>query len=100
MWEEAKARFPAGMVVSGTVLSHHPFGIFVDLDDPVATGLVQIPEFKDQERMTAEEYPPIGSRITAVVLGHTEESRSQVWLCMRPSVLLAASASKITGLPQ
>ena len=85
MWEEAKARFPVGTKVSGVVTQHRPFGIFVDLGDPVALGLVQITEFLDSGRMTSEQYPPVGTTIEAVVLGHTEEERKQVWLCMKPS---------------
>ena len=87
MWEAAKQRFPAGRVVRGTVTAHHPFGIFVDLGDPVATGLVQITEFLDSGRMTPEQYPAIGETVTAMFLGHTDEGRKQVWLCMRPSIL-------------
>jgi ribosomal protein S1 len=89
MWEEAKHRFPVGARVHGVVIEHHPFGIFVDLGDPVALGLVQITEFRDEERMMPEQYPPIGASIEAVVLGHTDERRMQVWLGMRPSQLNA-----------
>lgn len=91
MWEAAKQRFPAGHVVHGTVISHHPFGIFVDLNDQVATGLVQITEFLDGGRMTSGQYPAVGESVTAVVLGHTDEGRKQVWLCRKPSVLLTHS---------
>ena len=87
MWESAKQRFPVGLVVEGTVSAHHPFGIFVDLGDPVATGLVQITDFVDSGAMTLDRYPAIGSSVKAVVLGHTEEVRKQVWLGMRPSQL-------------
>jgi hypothetical protein len=41
--------------------------------------------FLDAGRMSAEQYPPLGATITAVVIGHTEERRKQVWLSMRPS---------------
>lgn len=87
MWDEAKKRFPVGARVHGIVVHHAPFGIFVDLADPVAMGLVQITEFSDEGRMTIEQYPPIGAPIEAVVIGHTDDNRKQVWLCMRPSVL-------------
>jgi ribosomal protein S1 len=90
MWEAAKKRFPAGRVVHGTVSAHCPFGIFVDLGDPIATGLVQITEFLDSGRMTPDQYPAVGETVAAVVLGHTDEGRKQVWLCMRPSVLQGA----------
>ncbi|HEY8505759.1 MAG TPA: S1 RNA-binding domain-containing protein [Gemmataceae bacterium] len=87
MWETAKLRFPAGRVVRGTVVAHHPYGISVDLGDPVAAGLVPITEFLDGGRMTPERYPAIGATVTAVVLGHTGEGRKQIRLCMRPSVI-------------
>jgi ribosomal protein S1 len=87
MWDEAKQRFPAGSRVRGTVTAHRPFGVFVDLGDPEALGLVQITEFLDEGRMTPEEYPPLGASIEAVVLGHTDGRRKQVWLGVRPSQL-------------
>lgn len=87
MWEAVQRRFPVGSVVRGTVTAHHPFGVFVDLGDPVALGLVQVTEFLDGGRMTPEQYPAVGEAVTAVVLGHTDERRKQVWLCVRPRVL-------------
>jgi ribosomal protein S1 len=87
MWDDAKKRFPVGAQVHGVVTQHHPFGILVDLGDPVAKGLVQITEFLDEGCMTPEGYPPVGTSIEAVVLGHTDSHRMQIWLCMRPSVL-------------
>lgn len=87
MWEAAKLRFPVSRIVNGAVTSHFPFGIFVDLGDSEAIGLIQITEFLENERMTPERYPAIGAKVTAVVLGHTDEGRKQVWLSLRPSVL-------------
>jgi ribosomal protein S1 len=87
MWEEVKKRFPIGARTRGVVVQHCPFGIFVDLGDPDVKGLVQITDFLDEGRMTSEQYPPIGAVIDAVVLGHTDERRKQVWLGMRPSQL-------------
>jgi hypothetical protein len=45
-WAVAKARFTSGVVATGVVLSHHPFGFCVDLGGPV-TGLVEIPRVKE-----------------------------------------------------
>ena len=84
-WEEALQRFPIGCRVNGFVTAHRPFGIFVDLGDPVALGLVQITDFLDEGRMTPEQYPPIGATIRAVVLGHTDDRRKQIWLSLKPS---------------
>src|SRR5262245_4892694 len=86
-WEEVKRRFPVGRRVHGVVTAHHPFGIFVDLRDPVALGLVQVTDFLDKGRMTADQYPRIGASIEAVVLGHTDAHREQIWLGLKPSQL-------------
>ena len=86
-WEQAKQRFPVGRLVQGRVTAHQPFGIFVDLGDPVAVGLVPITDFLDVGRMTPEQYQAVGSEVTAVVLGHTDAGRKQVGLSLRPSVL-------------
>jgi hypothetical protein len=39
------------------VTRHCPFGVFVDLGDPDATGLIQIVDFLDEGRMTPDQYP-------------------------------------------
>lgn len=91
MWEETKLRFPIGRLVRGVVTAHHPFGIFVDLGDPIATGLVQITDFVDSGRMTPEQYPRLGESIEGVVLGHTDERRKQIWLGVKPSQLRPTS---------
>jgi ribosomal protein S1 len=88
MWEESKRRFPVGRRVRGVVTEHCPFGVFVDLGDPVARGLVQITDFLDEGRMTADLYLPVGSAIEAVVIGHTDDRRKQVWLSVQPSRLV------------
>lgn len=87
MWDEAKKRFPVGVCVNGIVTQHCPFGVFVDLGDPVATGLIQIVDFRDGGRMTPDQYPPVGTAIEAIVLGHTDDRRKQVWLTIKPSRL-------------
>ena len=87
MWDESKKRFPVGGRVRGTVTEHQPFGIFVDIDDPNVTGLVQITDFLDEGTMTPERYPAIGTSIDAIVLGHKERPSNQIWLGVKPSQL-------------
>jgi ribosomal protein S1 len=87
-WETAKSHFTSGIVATGVVLSHHPFGFFVDLGDPV-TGLVEIPRVKEPGQPAGpEDYPPVGQEITAVVLCTVDQQR-QVHLSIRPSDLAA-----------
>jgi ribosomal protein S1 len=83
-WATAKSRFTSGVVVTGVVLSHHPFGFFVDLGYPVI-GLVEIPRVKEPwQPVDPQDYPPVGQKITAVVLTAVDLQR-QVHLSIRPS---------------
>lgn len=87
-WAAAKSRLTSGAVVRGVVLSHHPFGFFVDLGEAV-TGLVEIPCVKDPgQPVDPRDYPPVGQQVTAVVLGAVDLQR-QIHLSIRPSDLAA-----------
>jgi ribosomal protein S1 len=60
----AKARFTSGTFAAGMVLSHHPFGFFVDLGSAV-TGLVEIHRVKEPwQPVDPRDYPPAGQEIT------------------------------------
>lgn len=85
-----RERFPEGAIVRGVVKHHAPFGIFLDLADPDTDGLVRIPDFKDEGRMTPEEYPPLGSEVEAYVYGVQEVGYPQVILSLRPSLVRGA----------
>jgi ribosomal protein S1 len=88
-WAAAKSRFTSGVVVTGTVLSHHPFGFFVDLGEPII-GLVEIPRVKEAwQPVDPRDYPPVGQEVTAVVLSAVDLQR-QVHLSVRPSDLAAS----------
>lgn len=89
-WNQVKSKYPLGELIHGKVEYHSPFGIFVNLDDEMVRGLVQITDFVDTGEMTPEMYPDIGSPIGAVVIGYTEDDRNQVWLSVKPSVLQKA----------
>jgi ribosomal protein S1 len=85
-WEAAKRAFPPGARVTGTVQAQVPFGVFVNIPDSPFQGLIMLVHFKDGERMTKDELPPVGSRVSAVVLGH-KEFEHQIVLSVRPSDL-------------
>jgi len=85
-WETLKHSLKAGSRVGGIVTRHAPFGIFVEIKGVPFAGLIQITDFKDGGRMSAEEYPPVGAMIEGVVLGF-KESGQQIWLGMKPSQL-------------
>lgn len=89
-WHQIKSKYRFGELIHGSVEHHAPFGIFVDIGDDAVRGVVQITDFVDSGDMTPEMYPDIGSPIGAVVVGYTEDDRSQVWLSVKPSVLQKA----------
>jgi ribosomal protein S1 len=74
-------------VVEGTVISHHQFGFFIDLGESI-TGLIEIPMVLDdaQQPVSPDDYPPVATRVRAVVLDATEHNR-QIRLSMRQSDL-------------
>lgn len=54
-------------VVSGSVYSHQPYGIFLQLDD-TNYGLLKIPYFPEGSEYKENEWPPIGSQMKCIIL--------------------------------
>jgi ribosomal protein S1 len=86
-WENLKSTLPIGTRLSVTVEQHCPFGVFVTISGVRFRGLIEIISFKDDGKMTPNEYPPIGSIIDVVVLGFSNPER-QVHLGAKPSQLV------------
>lgn len=82
-WHELKKALPVGAIVMGSVSRHEAFGVFVDIGYGY-DGLIQITDFKDEGRMSADEFPEIGSVIRAKVLGFKDHGH-QIWLGVKPS---------------
>ncbi|MEM7761491.1 MAG: S1 RNA-binding domain-containing protein [Cyanobacteria bacterium P01_A01_bin.40] len=82
-WEKAKCRIKIGSRIKGIVKSHKPFGIFVNIGDPIAVGLVQIADISNKTKIISNLYPPIDTEIEAEVIAFTDERRKQVWLTMK-----------------
>jgi ribosomal protein S1 len=85
-WDKIKDYLKIGTKLRGVVTKHFPFGIFVALPGIAFTGLVQIPDFKDEGDMTPSDYPALGSLVDVFVLGFKETGK-QIWLGMKPSQL-------------
>lgn len=89
-WNKIKDTYQIGFLVEGKVTHHFPFGIFVDIGSKSVIGLIQITDFTDEGIFSPKDYPIIGSYISAVVLAYTDgkhDSRNQIWLSMKPSIL-------------
>ena len=77
-WEALKEKLSKGTRLAVTVERHCPFGIFVSIPGESFQGLVQITDFKDEGRMTPQEYPAVGSIIDCVVLGFERCERASM----------------------
>ncbi len=88
-WDETKRELRAGSLVSCTVTRHAPFGVFAKIPGLPFDGLIQIIDFKDEGKMTADEFPAIGNTLSAVDLGFKEDAH-QIWLGVKPSQINSA----------
>jgi len=62
---------PEGTRITGEVICHHAFGMGVRLDGPVQYGHVNITEISQGPLRGPEDFPPIGSHVSVVVIGYT-----------------------------
>ncbi|MCH2046233.1 MAG: S1 RNA-binding domain-containing protein [Saprospiraceae bacterium] len=93
-WEEVKSMYKIGSLITGTVVQHRPFGIFLDLGLGDILGLVRIVDFVDNYQGKKKvNYPDIGQKITTVLLWFDDNNdknefnllRCQVSLSLKPS---------------
>ncbi|MBO0608904.1 hypothetical protein [Myceligenerans salitolerans] len=59
-----------GTLVGVTVVCHHPYGLGVWVDGVDQFGHVNVPGISDEPIGSPENYPPIGDRLRAVVIGY------------------------------
>jgi len=86
-WDQIKSKYKLGQFVQGKVEFHAPFGVFVNIDESLVNGLIKIPDFLDEGRMSQEMYPEIGTTIGAIVVGYNESNCREIYLNAKPSVL-------------
>ncbi len=84
-WEELKAVLNVGDEISGVVVKHEVFGVFVDIGCKF-DGLIEIVDFRDEGIMAPEMYPVVGAQVRAKVMGF-RDSNNQIWLSVKPSQL-------------
>jgi ribosomal protein S1 len=63
-------RLEQGLVVSGVVVCHHPFGLGVRLADREEYGHVDVPQISDGMIRGPEDYPAVGEHVRGRVLGY------------------------------
>ena len=67
--------------VGGVVVGVEPFGVFVRLDDG-RSALLEVVNFEQDGPMELADYPKVGTRLSAVIVGMAGE---QPRLSMRPN---------------
>jgi predicted RNA-binding protein with RPS1 domain len=68
------SRLPSGRLVVGEVVGHQPWGVEVRLlpPEPEVVGIVDVIDVTEARPFRPpEDYPPVGQRVQAVVLGYT-----------------------------
>lgn len=60
---------PAGEIVRAEVVCHHPFGLGLYLLDHDTYGNVNATEVAEADVHGPEDFPPVGGKVTARVLG-------------------------------
>jgi hypothetical protein len=81
----AEIEIPFGTVVESTVVCRHQFGMGVWVAGYDQFGHVNVPAIRDGKIRSVEDFPPIGARVRAVVLGYS--GSRQLRLSTRPSDL-------------
>ena len=87
-WRKLKLALPVGSDVHCEVKTRARFGFFVTVvDHPELNAVVLAPDFERRGKSVTspEDFPPVGSQLTAEVLDHVDQTR-QVRLKVGPHV--------------
>jgi ribosomal protein S1 len=86
--QDIEAMYPISRIITGKVIRHLPFGIFLDIGSDTYKGLIPIIHFLDEGRMTPDQYPKLETMVKAIIIGYVhEEHTRQVYLSVKPSLL-------------
>ena len=89
-WERIISSIKLGDKITGTVTSHKAYGLYLDLGFSFP-GFVDRLNIIDEEVVSEENYPPIGSMVTGVVLSFQDlvneggERWREISIDIRPS---------------
>jgi ribosomal protein S1 len=86
-WEKIKSKYKVGQILQGQVVRQMPYGVFLNIGELEVKGLIRIPDFLDNEAMSEDMYPEIGSQVSGVVIGYNEASKNEIYLNAKPSML-------------
>lgn len=82
-WDLVKAQMCIGSQMDCIVTEHKPFGIFVEIQNSPFVGLLERVRMIKDGYHPPDDYPPIGCRLRATVLGFRDRNK-QIDLAMVP----------------
>jgi ribosomal protein S1 len=85
-WNKVKEQYSIGKIIEGRVMSHRPFGVFLDIGDLDIIGIIGVIDFLNDDN-SSRPYPKIDTIISCKVIGYTDDERNQLWLSSNPTVL-------------
>lgn len=86
LWRATRESLVVGQKVVGTVVKRMPFGVFVDIGQAFP-GLVLAPSLDPAGTpMRPEEFPALGARLEAVVVGVPEDRHQIALSCLLADV--------------
>ncbi len=62
-----KIDYKIGDKVNCRVVSHKPYGVFVQIDKE-NFGLIKVPNFEDDHAFKYDEFPAIGSKLKCIII--------------------------------
>lgn len=68
---DSSDQLEAGTWVRGVVICHHAYGMGIELPEVGQFGHVDVPMVRDRPRPGETGFPPVGTTISAVVLGYS-----------------------------
>jgi hypothetical protein len=97
LWRMAKAQYPVGSRLTGTVVQQAPFGVFLTLNLGHVHAVLRIGCFADAPALEPERslpvtplmlrYPDLGEVVTPTVIGY-REGNHQLDVCTKPMLAL------------
>ena len=83
------ARYPIGSLFTGRVQSVRPFGVFLSVESPDMSALLELGEVAD-DPVFPIQLPAVGHMLTAVII-YCHHKQRQLILSIRPSQLRQAA---------
>lgn len=86
-WDEIEKKYQLGDKITGIVVRHEKFGIFLDIFENPIIGFIRIVGICDDPTKVYDSFPPIGSNVKGIIVQLTKDDY-QIVVSIKPSDLL------------